>query len=169
MVQRSEGQVSLKIAETISRAIADTGQVTQAELKRLQLGQQLTALQLQLSTLQAEIRALERQRRKTGKERRQLTQLREQERLLIQQIRSIQVALNPELAEQQPVRQQGRRRIPSWLLYLFGGGFLLFGITALCGAFSASDSGESLLICAVPMILIGIGLCVAGWRMGRSG
>ncbi|MGB9825760.1 MAG: hypothetical protein ACPLRU_03715, partial [Desulfofundulus sp.] len=130
-------------------------------------GQQLTALQLQLSTLQAEIRALERQRRKTGKEWRQLAQLKEQERLLIRQIRSVQVALNPELAVQ-PSTQKERRRGPSWLLYLFGGGFLLFGIMALCGAFSASDNGGSILICAVPMILIGIGLCVAGARMGRS-
>ena len=69
VVQRGEGYVALKLAEEVGRAIEKTGlqtqasirqgtEVTQVELRRLQLSQELSAVQLQLSNVQAEMRLL---------------------------------------------------------------------------------------------------------------
>ena len=101
VVQRGEGHVALKTAEEVSQAIQDLGiqtqstireetQVTQAELRRLQLSQRLSAAQIQLSNLQAEIRALERHKR-TRQVKSQLKDLRKQETTLSHQIRELEL------------------------------------------------------------------------------
>jgi TM2 domain-containing membrane protein YozV len=104
-VQRGEGYVTLKLAEQVSKTIQEVGvqtqssiregtQVTQIELKRLQLSQELSALQLQLSNIQAEIRSLERQK-VDGKIKRQHRELRSHEASLISRINGLQAALVP--------------------------------------------------------------------------
>ena len=104
-VQRGEGYIALKLAEKVSQTIQEVGgqtqssiregtQVTQIELKRLQLGQQLSTIQNQLSNIQAEIRALKRQKA-DGKINKQLKELRSHEMSLISRINGLQAALVP--------------------------------------------------------------------------
>src|SRR5450759_2084713 len=70
-IERGDGYVALKLAERVARAIEDSGkgtqdvirestQVTRSELQRLQMAQELSAVQMQLSNIQAEIRAVQR-------------------------------------------------------------------------------------------------------------
>lgn len=102
-VERGEGYVALRTAEEVSKSVRAAGDrtqeairestyATQAELKRLQLSQELSAAQMQLSNVQAEIRALERQK-KNRKTKRQLEELRHQERALTQRIKGLQSAM----------------------------------------------------------------------------
>lgn len=124
VVQRGEGFVALKMAEQVSQAIQDVGaqtqsairsgtETTQVELKRLQLSQQVAALQMQLTTVETEIRTLERSPQ-TGQVRRQLKDLAVQQRGLLQQIRTLQGALAPmaplEAGGEQPTGQASSRR-----------------------------------------------------------
>ena len=103
IVQRGEGYVALKLAEQVSKSITESGvqtqstirentYVTQTELKRLQLGQEISSLQIQLSTLQSEIRTLQRQ---TTNEQIswQLKDLDNQQAHLINRINILQTAL----------------------------------------------------------------------------
>ena len=71
VIERGEGYVALKLAEKIARTIEVSGiqtqdvirentQVTRTELQRLQLSQELSALQMQLNGIQTEIRLLQR-------------------------------------------------------------------------------------------------------------
>jgi predicted RNA-binding Zn-ribbon protein involved in translation (DUF1610 family) len=73
-VNRGERYITLQIVEKVSNAversgnatqttIRDSTQVTQTELKRLQISQDLSMLQLQLTNIQSEIRSLERGKR----------------------------------------------------------------------------------------------------------
>jgi hypothetical protein len=109
-VQRGDGYVALKMAERVSRSIEEvgsqtqstirqSGEATQSELKVLQIGQQLSFLQVQLSTLQAEIRSLERQKM-DWQIRQQLNDLRQQESSLIFQMRTLQTALTGRSTDQ---------------------------------------------------------------------
>lgn len=104
-VQRSEGQMALRAAGQVSKAIQDTSvqtqstiregtYVTQGELKRLQLGQDLATAQGQLSSVQAELRALQREKR-TRIIDKQIKELQAQETGLRTQIQQIQQVLNP--------------------------------------------------------------------------
>lgn len=126
VVQRGEGYVVARIAEEMGKAVRDTGvqtqatiregaQLTQIELKRLQLGQDLALLHTQLSSTQAEIRALERSR-KSGRIRRQLRELRAQEQDLRTQVASLQSALSnlraPSKASSSP-SPESRRTTPT--------------------------------------------------------
>ena len=90
-----------QVAETVAAsgestrsAIEDASQVTQAELRRLQLTQELTATQLQLTNIRGEIRALEREK-STRKIRQQLQDLRQQEKRLKEKILKLHQRLNP--------------------------------------------------------------------------
>jgi len=107
-VQRGEGYAALKIAEKLGQAIQDSSaqtqgtiregtQVTQIELKRLQINQDITTAQLQLSNVQAEIRSLEREKA-TGKTRQQLHELRQQEAAIRSRMTMLQAALQPDAA-----------------------------------------------------------------------
>ncbi len=107
-VQRGEGYVALKMAEKLGQAIQDSSaqtqgtiregtQVTQLELKRLQINQDITTAQLQLSNVQAEIRSLEREK-VTGKTKQQLRELRQEEASIKSRIASLQAILQPNLS-----------------------------------------------------------------------
>ena len=111
-VQRGEGYVALKAAKEVSRSIeqmADRTEstiregtsVTQVELRRLQVSQEISSLQFHLSSLQSEIRSLDRQK-SSRRIRRQLKELRIQERRLIEQIRGLQGSLSPATAAEKP-------------------------------------------------------------------
>ena len=119
VVKRGEGYVSLKLAEQVSRSIQDVGQqtqstirdgtqVTQVELKRLQLGQQISSLQIQLSSVQSEIRSLQRQKA-DRKIKRQLKELDVEESSLINQIRDLQTAVNATYPVSSKLFSDGRK------------------------------------------------------------
>lgn len=104
-LERSKGEPDLKVAEKITGSIEASGfkmqaviqegaTVTQTELKRLQLSQELSHTQLRLANLQSEIRSLERTKpdRIT---RTQLSELKAQETTLKQHIRMLQASLTP--------------------------------------------------------------------------
>ncbi len=102
-VQRSEGHVTLRLAEKVNQAVQQVGaqtlasirestHITQLEIQRLQLSQELSAAQMQLSGLQQEIRSLERQRA-NGKTRKQLRELRIKEMSLIARIEELQASI----------------------------------------------------------------------------
>lgn len=61
IIQHSEGHPTLKIAQQLHSTLQNVGEQTQLELKKMQLVQEMSVLQLQLSNIQAEQRALERQ------------------------------------------------------------------------------------------------------------
>jgi Fe2+ transport system protein B len=103
VVKRGEGYIILKLADQVSKSIQDSGaqtqstirestQVTQSELKRLQLGQESSSLQIQLSSIQAEIRSLKRQKA-DHKIKRQLKELSQDEASLMSRINILQIAL----------------------------------------------------------------------------
>lgn len=103
-VERGEGNIDLSVAQKLAdvfegvgaetrQTIQQSSDVTQSELKRLQIGQQTTTLQLQLSNVRAEIRALERESKLSGKARRQLEELRQEERACLDQLSALQKIL----------------------------------------------------------------------------
>jgi uncharacterized Zn finger protein (UPF0148 family) len=102
-VDRGQSHLALKTVEEVSKKFEDVGDrtqqairegtyATQAELKRLQLSQDLSAAQMQLSSTQAEIRSLERQKQ-NRRTKEQLRELRQQEQSSIQRIKNLQAAL----------------------------------------------------------------------------
>lgn len=116
MIQRGEGYVNLKIVEEVSKSIQEMGSqtqntiregtyATQAELRRLQIKQEISSLQLQLSSVQSEIRNLERQK-SSKKVKSQLKDLHLQEHSLLGQVQDLQVSLYP-------VSQEGKRAASS--------------------------------------------------------
>jgi DNA-directed RNA polymerase subunit RPC12/RpoP len=103
MVKRGDGYVALKLMEQVTKSIQDSGaqtqstirestQVTQSELKRLQLGQEISSLQIQLASIQAEIRSLQRQKA-DRKIKGQLKGLSQAETSLWNRINKLQLAL----------------------------------------------------------------------------
>lgn len=125
-------------------AIQESSSLTRTELERLQLNQQLNALQIQRSGLRAEIRALERETNLSNTVRRQLRELRREERAYQSQIRALEARLNPDTGQAQTAvstpsttRQAGPsllRRAGSRLFPLFKGclgGCLTYFIVAV--------------------------------------
>lgn len=91
-VKRGEGYVSLRMAEEIGRTIEDSSEKTQTQLRRLQLTQELSSVQVRLTTLRSEIRSLEREKR-TREVDAQLKELYAKERNLIKREKQLQSAL----------------------------------------------------------------------------
>lgn len=103
-VERGEGDIDLSVAQKLGdvfegvgaetrQTIQQSSDVTRSELKRLQIGQQTTTLQLQLSNVRAEIRALEREKELSPKAKRQLKELRQEERECLDQLSALQKIL----------------------------------------------------------------------------
>ena len=148
-VDRGEGYVALKLGEQVSQTIEDVGertrssihegtQVTQSELIRLQISQEISGLQIQLSTLQSETRALERQKQ-NRKTKRQLKDLYKQERGLIQRIKILQTSLQPAGSAQAPAQAVASKPSGGGLLRsrparsCFTGCAVIVGVGMLCG------------------------------------
>lgn len=104
-VERQNGEVALEIADRIAGSLERTSArtqatiqegtyVTQAELRRLQIAQDLSMAQMRLSNVQSEIRAVERSPQ-TAVTRNQLRDLRSQEVALRQQIAALHNVLYP--------------------------------------------------------------------------
>ena len=136
-VGRNEGGVALKLISQLDQAIHETSsqvqssiregtQVTQVELRRLELTQQLTTAQVRLSTIQAEIRDIER-RKQDRITKQQLKELHTQETALSTQIRELQAALAPSTGSrvvQTPVGTTGGKDwFTTLILCLFFGFF----------------------------------------------
>lgn len=122
VVDRGEDFLSLKIAEQVSQAINQSGtgtqsairdgtQTTQSEIKRLQITQDLSMLNLQLSSIQSEIRALQREKQ-SKTQRLQLNELLNQEGNLKQRIAFLQNALVPP----QPMPSEAERQMQARIL-----------------------------------------------------
>ncbi len=105
VVQRGEGYVTVKLVEKVTETIQSVGaqtqstvregnQATQAEIKKLQLNNELNSLQLQLTTVQSEIRNIERLKN-TRVNREQLKKLRLQENEINKRIFNIRTILYP--------------------------------------------------------------------------
>ena len=92
IVDRSEGQVALKAVEQVKRMVEQESAQTQAELQRLDIGNQLQTAQLELANVQAEIRTLQRQPGSAIVSR-QLAELRGREAALLTQTQNLQFQL----------------------------------------------------------------------------
>lgn len=101
IVEYSNGDMNLSLAQQIKETLQDFGQetqgairesagVTQAELQRVQIGQQIGTLQIQLSNIRAEIRTLEREKQLSRAAKNQLKELRREEQECLLQIRNLQ-------------------------------------------------------------------------------
>ncbi|HET6444002.1 MAG TPA: hypothetical protein VFI27_05415 [candidate division Zixibacteria bacterium] len=108
-VEHKQDHIDLSVAKKLEEAFHDVGRgtqesiregtgVTQAELQRLQIGQQISSLQIQLSNIRSEIRALEREKRLSRNAKHQLKELRQEERDCMLQINSLQAALAPNVS-----------------------------------------------------------------------
>jgi hypothetical protein len=88
-IQRGEGYIALKMVEKVTETIKDEAFATQTELKRLQITQEISMVELRLSQVRSEIRKLERE--KSGKKaRRQLGDLYMQEYQILDRMRQLQ-------------------------------------------------------------------------------
>lgn len=151
-----------------TRSAIDSGTaVTQAELRRLQLAQDLSTAQIRLGHVQSEIRAIQRLpvNRVT---REQLGELRQQEVRIGQRIRSLDAAINPlgGTVDEIPPKtaQRGRGNLP-WLLLspqgrigrgqFWLGSALLFGALFLIEVLSpAVEQGQTLPPQVVAALLV---------------
>lgn len=118
VVEYSDGDMNLSLAQQIKETLQDVGQktqgairentgVTQTELQRLQIGQQIGTLQIQLSSIRAEIRALEREKQLSRAAKKQLKELRQEEQECLLQVRNLQAFLTdnnktPQVSKSQP-------------------------------------------------------------------
>lgn len=105
IVEYSEGDMTLSLAQEIRETLQDIGLetqdaikentgVTKTELQRLQIVQQIGTLQIQLSNIRTEIRTLERERKLSRAAKRQLKDLRQEEQECILQIHNLQSFLS---------------------------------------------------------------------------
>jgi hypothetical protein len=105
VAQRSEGHVTAQLAAQVcgaiqqaeaqtQSAIREDTYVTQAELKKLELGQELSADRIQLVSIQSEIRSLRRLKR-DPQVNQQLRELGDQESALLSQIGVLENSLAP--------------------------------------------------------------------------
>jgi TM2 domain-containing membrane protein YozV len=101
IVEYSEGDMNLSLVQKIKETLQDLGQetqgairesagVTQTELQRVQIGQQIGTLQIQVSNIRAEIRTLEREKQLSRAAKNQLKELRKEEQECLLQIRNLQ-------------------------------------------------------------------------------
>ena len=116
IVKRTPEFATLNLAEEVSQTIQQVGSetqntiregtsVTQSELRRLQIGQELSSLKLQLSTAQSEMRLLNRGK-KNRKIRKDLRNLRRQERSIKSRVGSLEHALRHSVATKGDVRKE---------------------------------------------------------------
>jgi hypothetical protein len=91
-----EPQMLQDIGNKVANTFQELETQTQAEIRRLQLSQELSMLQMQLSSLRAEKRGLERTggRQMTA----QIRQIQNEEKVLLDQIGAIQDVLNPPIS-----------------------------------------------------------------------
>ncbi len=135
--------------ESTRSAIQDASQITQAELRRLQWTQELTATQLQLTNIRGEIRALEREKKLTPRARHQLQELRRQAARLETRVAELQHRLEPDrkpapAAERKPARG-------SWGC---AGILAGLGLLMLLGSLGAETSEDSVAIAQVALATI---------------
>lgn len=178
-VERSVGEVQLAIASQVSETIQQGDRetqsviqentfVTQSELRRLQLSQDLANRRMQLSQLRSEVRAVERAE-STSVTRRQLQELHKQEAELLEQIARIDAILNPPLPGEEKEtskpdsgpRKSGGSGLLN-LLFSFSGrigrsgfwwGTIIASIVASFGYARADSSGQPDSIGAILVLL----------------
>jgi uncharacterized Zn finger protein (UPF0148 family) len=150
-IERGQSYLARETVEKVGRKFEDVGDrtqeairastyATQAELKRLQLSQDLSAAQAQLSSLQAEIRSLERQKQ-DRKTKQQLRELRQQEQATKQRIGNLQAAI---AAAPSSSGLQGRSGAAVGAATVFGGAG-----TASVSGYAPKDWTVSLVLCTL--------------------
>lgn len=189
-VQRHGSEVMLTASERLAATLEKTGSqthevikegtyVTQAELRRLQVAQDLSMVQMRLSNVQSEIRAIERMPL-SSLTRNQLRELRAQEADLKQQVQTLANILNPPQTVTVPVTpskpptaglgnrtelrnllfsKQGRiSRTQYWVGMLIVG-IVFFFASAFSGAAvetAATDSESSMVMCGGFLLLLSL-------------
>jgi len=120
-IERGEGYVALKAVEKVVRAVEQTQQeirtsteVTRSELQRLQLSQEVTALQSQLANIQAEIRTLLRLK-SDSKTKRQIEDLHTTEYQLMDRLRCLDGQIASALPQSITTRIQMYEKEISWI------------------------------------------------------
>lgn len=93
------------LSENTGNSIRESSQVTQNELKKIQLQQQIANLQNQLSIINSEIRGLERSKR-NRKQKKQLRELKIEKIELAEQIKKVE----SELYEENPGFEENKRK-----------------------------------------------------------
>jgi uncharacterized membrane protein YhaH (DUF805 family) len=179
--------VSEKLASTIEKsgeqtygAIKEGAYVTKVELRRLQIAQDLSMIQMRLANVQSEIRTIERMPR-SSVTRNQLRDLRGQEVALQQQAQTLASVLNPTppaspVAAKPASRQagladqnlgailrdllfskQGRiSRSQYWLGMFIVMGLLFFAVALSGTSANAGESGSPLATCGGFMLLLSL-------------
>lgn len=190
---RNENEMILKVNEKVSQTIQQSGnatqdvirdgtQVTQSELKRLQIAQDLSILQLQLTNIQAELRSLQRGKMDQVTQK-QFYDLSHQEHDLKQRIQTLQNALIPAQPMAQRVEavsapvtyRQPEKKVKSGKGFIFTGApmliiggllFILFFIIQLSNKEGVDQNFSGFVgaqfLCPIPLIVIGAILLVIG-------
>ncbi len=136
-------------SESTRSAIEDASQITRAELRRLQLTQELTTAQLQLTNIRREIRALEREK-STPKVRRQLRELRQKEEKLKEKINKLYYRLNPQKKPKVVQKPKASRKSSSGCAGILAG----LGLLMLLASFAAETSEDAATVAQVAIVLV---------------
>lgn len=122
-------------SESKTQEVISTGnQSTQLELRKMQLTQELSMLEMQLSNLRSEKRRVDLETKKTKTHYQQILQIEGEEKHLLQRIKDIRETLYPSIARQPNTNSQAPREVTAvstqksqnvafWLAYFLG----LFG------------------------------------------
>ena len=165
-------ELAQQVAETVAAsgestrtAIEDASQITRAELRRLQLTQELTTAQLQLTNIRGEIRALEREK-STPKVRRQLRELRQKEEKLKEKIDKLYYRLNPQKKPKVVQKPKASRKSSSGCAGILAG----LGLLMLLASFAAETSEDAVTVAQVAFVLVlGASLWQIFTKAGKPG
>lgn len=180
-VQADGDQTVLRRIDKVVDSIRESSDATHAELRRMQLAQELSAARMQLGQIEGEIRAISRASQ-TNVSRRQLNELQKQAGPLRARIAELEYELNPEAA---PAVTVPSRPISldwqyfSWLLFSWRGrlsrpGFwlgmavtfaLFLIVVALAPDQSQGDATGSPFIGVFMLAMLWIGTCVSIKRL----
>jgi hypothetical protein len=183
-IKRDDNKLIISAIEKVNIGIESSGkeiqsvlkgesELNQSELKRLQLNQDLSLLQLQLSNVQTEIRTINREK-KTKLIINQIEDLQISESRIIERIQIIQNGLSPlepglkklDLRKEK-VDLPEKRRISGWTIIVFGSSTLICGILFLL-LFLVAQIGnkagyldnlvgfvEIIILCPLPLLIFG--------------
>lgn len=180
-VQGDGSQAALRRIDKVMDSLRQSSDLTHAELRRMQLAQELSTARMQLGQIEGEIRAITRATQ-THVSRRQLNELQKQADPLRRRVAELERTLNPEAAATQPVAAKSlsfSREYLIWLLLSWRGrlsraGFWLgmavtFVLFLLIGALAPDPAqGEAAgnpLIALLLLLAMWIGTCVAIKRL----
>ena len=169
-VKRGEGYAARQAVEKMAQAmeasearsqtaILDELEATRAQLRKVELQQEMIAAQTQLLRVQAELHAFDGQRRLRLHERRRRQELRDEVDRLVSRIRVLEHVLHPVEGATPSGAAPGRRRTGCQVVAL--GLLLLFACSALWMGMAASGCHPVL---ALLLAFITVALLVSGYQ-----